>query len=98
VLPSQDPRANIAREAGFSLTQLLGADYIPKADLAWTYKKGEPLVRPEKVELLPTQMQKLHEWYIKVTKEGQEMLICEVTNEHYLGEDEIHIDFEEIFQ
>jgi hypothetical protein len=26
------------------------------------------------------------------------MLIVKVTNEHYLGEDEIHIEFEEIFQ
>jgi hypothetical protein len=49
---------DFAREADLSLTQLLGED-IPKADLAWIYKKGDPLVRPEKVKLLPTQMQKI---------------------------------------
>jgi hypothetical protein len=43
-------------------------------------------------------MQKLHEWYVVVAKAEQEMLVVEVTNEHYLGEDEIHIDFEELFQ
>jgi hypothetical protein len=38
VLPSQDPLADFAREVGLSLTQLLRID-IPKAILAWTYKK-----------------------------------------------------------
>jgi hypothetical protein len=32
-----------------------------------------------------------------VAKAEREMLVVKVTNEHYLGEDEIHIDFEEAF-
>jgi hypothetical protein len=49
VLPSQDPLTVFASEASLSLTQLLSKD-IP-TDLAWTYKNGERLVRPEKKEL-----------------------------------------------
>jgi hypothetical protein len=45
-----------------------------------------------------TQMRKLHEWYMVVAKSEQEMFIMKVTDEHYLGEDEIHINFEELFQ
>jgi hypothetical protein len=33
-----------------------------------------------------------------VVKAEREMLVVKVTNEHYLGEDEIHIDFKELFQ
>jgi hypothetical protein len=33
-----------------------------------------------------------------VVKAEREMLLAKVTKEHYLGEDEIHIDFEELFQ
>jgi hypothetical protein len=43
-------------------------------------------------------MQKLHEWYIAVVKAEREMLLAKVRKEHYLGEDGIHIDFEELFQ
>jgi hypothetical protein len=35
---------------------------------------------------------------LEVAKEGREMLIVKVTNEHYLGEEEIHIELEELFQ
>jgi hypothetical protein len=31
-------------------------------------------------------------------KREREMILAKVTKEHYLGEDEIHIDFEELFQ
>jgi hypothetical protein len=56
VLPSQDRIAVFASETGLSIGELLCGD-IPKADLAWTYKKGKRLVTREKESLLPTQMQ-----------------------------------------
>jgi hypothetical protein len=31
-------------------------------------------------------------------KREREMILAKITKEHYLGEDEIHIDFEELFQ
>jgi hypothetical protein len=97
VLLSQDRLTVFASEAGLSVTQFLSED-IHKADLAWTYKKGERLVTLVKEKGLPTQMRKLHEWYIVVARSEREMLVVKVTYEHYLGEDEIHIDFEELFQ
>jgi hypothetical protein len=98
VLPDQDYTADFARDAGMSVSQLLGNADIPMAEVAWKYEKGKPLVRPEKIPLLPTQMRKLHEWYLKVAKEGRQMLMVKVRIEHYFREDEIHIDIEEFFQ
>jgi hypothetical protein len=97
VLLSQDRLTVFASEAGLSVTQFLSED-MRKADLAWTYIKGERLVTLVKEKGLPTKMQKLHEWYMVITKSVREMLVVKVTYEHYLGEDEIHIDFEELFQ
>jgi hypothetical protein len=97
VLPSRDRLDVFASDARFSVSQLLRED-IPKPALTWTYKKGERLVTVEKEKSLPTQMRKLHEWYMAVVKEERKMLLVEVTDEHYLGKDEIHIGFEELFQ
>jgi hypothetical protein len=54
---------------------------IPKAALAWTYKKGKHLVIPEKEKSLPSQMRKLHAWYIAFVKAKREMLLVKVRNE-----------------
>ena len=60
---------------------------------------GQPLVRPEQVPHLPTQMRRLHEWYLKFSKdEGREMLMVQVKKEHYFRDDMINIDFDEFFQ
>jgi hypothetical protein len=69
----------------------------PKAALAWTYKKGKHLVTPEKQKSLPSQMRRLHEWYMAVVKAEREMLLVKVKNEHCLGEYEIDVDSEELF-
>jgi hypothetical protein len=98
VLPSCQDRLNVfASDAGLSVSQLLSED-IPKGALAWTYKKGKHLFTPEKEKSLLSQMQKLHQWYMDAIKREQEMILMKVIKEHYLGEDEIHIHFEELFQ
>jgi hypothetical protein len=43
-------------------------------------------------------MRRLYEWYIKNAKGEREILLVKVSKEHFLGEDLIHIDFEEFFQ
>jgi hypothetical protein len=94
VLPNSQDRLKVfASDTGLSVSQLL-SENIPKAALAWTYKKGKRLVTPEKEKSLPSQIQKLHEWYMDAVKREQEIILAKVTKEHYLGEDEIHIDFE----
>ena len=74
-------------------------DYYLTAELAYRYSYGKPLLRADKFPHLGTQMRRLHEWYMKACVEGEIMLIVGVRDEHYLcGNDEIHIEFEELFQ
>jgi hypothetical protein len=41
------------------------------ADIAYKYRHGNPLVRPEEISNLPTRLQKLHKWYMEASKEGK---------------------------
>jgi hypothetical protein len=94
VLPDKDvaPDYNdIASETGLTFAQLIGGEDIPMDDLAWKFAHGQPLVRPEQVRQLPTQMR-------RYSKEGRLMLMVKVKKEHYFREDEICINFEELFQ
>ena len=47
--------------------QIAGGEDIPKADVVvkWTYEIGKTLVPPEVVSVLPTQMYKLHQHYMR---------------------------------
>jgi hypothetical protein len=92
--PSQDHVQIFTNETGLTVSQLISGD-IPKAALAWTYKKGKCLFTPKKEKTLPSQMQKLHEWHMDVVKGDREILLLKVTQEFFLGENLIHIDFEE---
>jgi hypothetical protein len=62
---------NIARNLGMTVAQLIGEEAldIPKADVAWKFIPMQPLVRPEKIRHLPTQIRKLHDWYLEYSKE-----------------------------
>ena len=92
----------MAREAGVTVEQLLGIEDLPtnidEKDLAWKYVPGNPLVRPEEVELLPTQMRKLHHWYLREVKAGRESLMVKVKPEHYCHGNDVWIEFPEIFK
>ena len=81
------------------LAQYLGqVKEFPTADLAYRYQHGKPLVRPEEVQLLSTQMRRLHEWYMQASKEGSNGLMVRIRDEHYFGgNDEINIEFDELF-
>ena len=48
-----------------------GGEDIPKADVVvkWTYELGKSLVPLEVVSVLPTQMYKLHEHYMRAMSE-----------------------------
>jgi hypothetical protein len=62
---------DFAREASLTLSQLdPAAEEIEGVAVAWNYVKGGPMVRPELEPELPTQLRKLHKWYLKVAKEG----------------------------
>ena len=94
---SQDFAAEFAAEAGITLSQLQGAD-IPKLDEdLWKWEYGKSLLPPDQIKLLPTQMRKLHNWYLKVTKEGRKIILVKVTEDHYIGEDQVQIYLEELY-
>jgi hypothetical protein len=94
--PGQDHAYDFATKAGLTLSQLMSGD-IPTAPLAWKYEKGKSLVPPGKEKTLPLQMRRLHEWYMKVANGEREILLLKISKEHFLSEDLIHIEFEEIF-
>jgi hypothetical protein len=71
---------------------------IPKAPVAQQYEKGKSLVSPEIEINLPTQMRKLYKWYMHAAKGTQQFLLMKITRDHFLGEDLVHIEFDEFFQ
>ena len=52
-------------------------------EFAREYVPGNPLVRPEQVPLLSTQICKLHDWYLREVKMGRQMLMVKVQQEQY---------------
>jgi hypothetical protein len=90
--------AAIATSQGLTVDQMRGLEEIPKAELAWKYVYGQPLVRPDKIPQLPTQMRRLHDWYMKVAKEERKFIMVKVKMEHYYREDLICIEIDELFQ
>ena len=88
-----------AHDIGFTLGQYLGEHgEFPMANLAYRYDHGKSLVRPEERRHVPTQMQRLHEWYMEASKEGNNWLVG-IRDEHYFnGDDEMYIEFDELFQ
>nr|AAN16324.1 hypothetical protein [Oryza sativa Japonica Group] len=48
-------------DTGLTMDQLLGVEPIEKAELKYMYELGKPLVKPELVQSLPTQMYKFHQ-------------------------------------
>ena len=78
--------------------QVIGDSGYPIAEVAYKYVYGKSLVRPEEVDDLPTQLRKLHKWYMQAAKEGKIYIMAWVKKEHYFQEYGVHIDFPELFQ
>ena len=89
-----------ASEMGISYAQYIGEEPMPMASEAYKYVLGKPLVRPEEVSRLSTQMRNLHEWYMMVAnvKHPVEWLSVDVREEHYFKPYSIHIQLLELFQ
>ncbi len=75
-------------------------ELFPKAVVAPKPKfvMGEPLVSKERLEELPTHMRHLHAWYLTAAKNGRIMIVAKVPQEYYGRPEEIHVDFDELFQ
>jgi hypothetical protein len=89
-----------AEAAGMSVAQYLSKCDFPMAEVvAYQYRHGSPLFRPEEILNLPMRMQKLHKWYLEASQHGQNWIILGINDEHYFREnDDINIEFAKLFQ
>jgi len=89
-----------AEAVGMSVAQYLSRCDFPTAEVvAYKYRYGSPLVRPEEIPNLPTRMRKLHKWYLEASQRGQNWIVIGINDEHYFrGTDDINIEFAELFQ
>ena len=81
--------------------QIAGEEEIPKAEVVvkWTFELGKSLVPPEVVSMLPTQMYKLHELYMRAMSECNFMQGAKIKDDDFLrGEAIIWIKWEEVYQ
>jgi hypothetical protein len=84
-------------EASLTLSQLMTGD-IPKTPIAWQYEKGKSLVPHGMERTLSSRMRRLHEWYMHAAKGEREFVLMKITEDHFLGQDLVHIEFDEFFQ
>nr|CAH65918.1 OSIGBa0102O13.9 [Oryza sativa] len=85
-------------DTGLTVAQLVGGAPIPKAEVAYKFELGKPLVRPEQLQSLLTQMYKFHERYMEMSAEGREMFGARIRNPDFLqGEDVLWIQFKDVF-
>ena len=89
----------LANEWGIPVEDILASqdDKLPKAVVAPKpqFVMGAPLVSKDD---LPTNMRYLHTWYLSESKNGRTMIVVSVPREYYGRPEEIHIDFDELFQ
>jgi hypothetical protein len=97
---SNEKVTDAARDfGGLTAGQIDGTEEIlVLAPIARKYVAGKPLVTPEQLRALPTQMRHLHEWYMREVKLGRESLMVKVKEEHYFHECEVWIHLLELFQ
>nr|ABA96726.1 transposon protein, putative, CACTA, En/Spm sub-class [Oryza sativa Japonica Group] len=85
-------------DTGLTVAQLVGGAPIPKAEVAYKFELGKPLVRPEQLQSLPTQIYKFHERYMEMSAKGREMFGARIRNPDFLqGEDVLWIHFKDVF-
>jgi hypothetical protein len=91
-----------AAEWGISIEDVLASqdDRLPKAVATPKpqFVMGAPLVSKDKFDDLLINMRYLHTWYLSEAKNGRTMIVARVPQEYYGRPEDIHIDFDELFQ
>ena len=91
-----------ATEWGMSVDEIMASqdELFPKAVVAPKPKfiMGESLVSKEMLDEMPTHMRHLHAWYLTAAKNGRIMIVATVPLEYYGRPEEIHVEFDELFQ
>nr|AAX96443.1 transposon protein, putative, CACTA, En/Spm sub-class [Oryza sativa Japonica Group]ABA92562.1 transposon protein, putative, CACTA, En/Spm sub-class [Oryza sativa Japonica Group] len=86
-------------DTGLTTDQLLGVAPIEKAEVKYMYELGKPLVKPELLPSLPTQMYKFHQLYMEMSATGREMIGARIRNTDFLqGDDILWINFRGIYE
>nr|CAD40424.3 OSJNBa0065J03.20 [Oryza sativa Japonica Group] len=86
-------------DTGLTTDQLLGVEPIEKAEVKYMYELGKPLVKPELVQSLPTQMYKFHQLYMEMSATGREMIGARIRDPDFLqGDDILWINFKGIYE
>nr|ABA99923.1 transposon protein, putative, CACTA, En/Spm sub-class [Oryza sativa Japonica Group] len=86
-------------DTGLTTDQLLGVAPIEKAEVKYMYELGKPLVKPELLQSLPTQMYKFHQLYMEMSATGREMIGARIRDTDFLqGDDILWINFRGIYK
>ncbi len=86
-------------DTGLTTDQLLGDEPIEKAEVKYMYELGKPLVKPEQLQSLHTQMYKFHQLYMKMSATGREMIGVRIRDMDFLqGDDILWINFKGIYE
>ena len=81
-------------DTGLTTDQLLRDAPIEKAEVKYMYELGKPLVKPELLQSLPTQMYKFHQLYMEMSATGREMIGARIRDTDFLqGDDILWINF-----
>nr|AAV32185.1 putative polyprotein [Oryza sativa Japonica Group] len=73
-------------DTGLTTDQLLGVAPIEKAEVKYMYELGKPLVKPELLQSLPTQIYKFHQLYMEMSATGREMIGVRIRDTDFLME------------
>ena len=71
--PDQLEIHKFLKETRLKMEQLLEDAPIETAPVKYMFKLGEPLVTPDKIRELPTQMYRFHQWYMDKSGMGRQM-------------------------
>ncbi|KAJ1274714.1 hypothetical protein BS78_05G082700, partial [Paspalum vaginatum] len=66
----------------------------------WKFDLEKPLIKPDLVEALPTQMRRFHSWYMKKSKsDPYHFIVVRVKDKDYFNSVEIfYLAFKDIYQ
>nr|CAJ86268.1 H0901F07.5 [Oryza sativa] len=86
-------------DTSLTTDQLLGVAPIEMAEVKYMYELGKPLVKPELLQSLPTQMYKFHQLYMEMSATGREMIGARIRDTDFLqGDDILWINFRGIYE
>ncbi len=67
--------------------------------MKYKYELSKPLVKPEQLQSLPTQMYKFHQLYMEMSATGREMIGVRIKHTDFLqGEGVLWINFKGIYE